>query len=599
MSATNDPVDLDRVHRRGQQPGQGAVAGAEVVQGQPHAQRPQPAHHLHRGVRAVAAGDLGHLQGELGGRQAVAPQQPGHPVDQRRVGELGRVDVDRHPQPPVPQPRVPAGEPCAGLLQHRGGELVEQPGPRADRDEHHRRHLDAVVGPAGQRLQRADPPGHRVDDRLEVGADLPGGQRRGRRPVRAAAGRRGGRGRGRGSAPARGPCRRPWPRTSPRRRGAAGSPPAGRRGRRAPSSPPRRWPRPRPCARPARTAPAAPRPAPRPPAPGRRARRAPRTRRRRGGPACAVPSIDPRSRSTTRTSSASPTACPSASLTALKPSRSRNATDTARPSRRARSSAWVRLSRNSARLGSPVRGSWKAWWRSCSSRRRTAASSSRFSRSIATWRTSTSSTSAASRNPATVSSSTATTRSAAASTTAPASGTCGASRFSTRSDRARRAPAGGRPLPGATAAAATSANADAPPPVERGGAARGAQRELVGEQVVGDRHQHQPAAQQQVAGDVVAQPGRRDDGRRHQHDVRQREVERQRVGEHVSGRGVDDGVQHGHPGHQGQRAGDHRARSSARRGRVAPSAAAGPVSRCRPTTAATGKARNPSSTGEG
>ena len=64
----------------------------------------------------------------------------------------------------------------------------------------------------------------------------------------------------------------------------------------------------------------------------------------------------------TRRSTSSPTAWPRWSLTILKSSRSRNST--APRSRRVRAIADSTRSRRSARLGRPVSGSWKAWWRS-------------------------------------------------------------------------------------------------------------------------------------------------------------------------------------------------------------------------------------------
>ena len=76
----------------------------------------------------------------------------------------------------------------------------------------------------------------------------------------------------------------------------------------------------------------------------------------------------PSSRLATWRSSSSPAACPSESFTVLKSSRSTNRTAMPRPWRRVRATAWRTRSSNSERLGSAVSGSWKAWWRSWSSR---------------------------------------------------------------------------------------------------------------------------------------------------------------------------------------------------------------------------------------
>ena len=50
-----------------------------------------------------------------------------------------------------------------------------------DRHEHHRRHRGPLVGPAGQRLQRPDPPGHGVHHRLVHRVHRPVAERAGER----------------------------------------------------------------------------------------------------------------------------------------------------------------------------------------------------------------------------------------------------------------------------------------------------------------------------------------------------------------------------------------------------------------------------------
>ena len=76
------------------------------------------------------------------------------------------------------------------------------------------------------------------------------------------------------------------------------------------------------------------------------------------------------SRLATRRRSWSPAAWPRVSLTSLKLSRSRKRADTGAFSRRSRSIICSSRSRISARFGSPVRESWKAWYSSCAVRLR-------------------------------------------------------------------------------------------------------------------------------------------------------------------------------------------------------------------------------------
>ena len=87
-------------------------------------------------------------------------------------------------------------------------------------------------------------------------------------------------------------------------------------------------------------------------------------------------------RSPTRIRSSSPAACPRLSLMTLKSSRSRKISETGRRSRACSSRACPSRSENSARLGSPVRGSWKARWRSSASRSASCPVSAAFSRRV-------------------------------------------------------------------------------------------------------------------------------------------------------------------------------------------------------------------------
>ena len=93
-----------------------------------------------------------------------------------------------------------------------------------------------------------------------------------------------------------------------------------------------------------------------------RARAGSRTRRRRSGRARRRGAARAASRSATATSSSSPARCPSESLMTLKSSRSAKSTATSRP--RASERLGQQLGRSRRGSGSPVSGSWCAWWSS-------------------------------------------------------------------------------------------------------------------------------------------------------------------------------------------------------------------------------------------
>ena len=87
-------VDLDLVDRQALQVGQRRVARAEVVHGQPDAERAQLVQQRDRPRRVGHDRALGHLEGEPRRRDAVPAQQAGHLVDQIGVLEAAGGEVD-------------------------------------------------------------------------------------------------------------------------------------------------------------------------------------------------------------------------------------------------------------------------------------------------------------------------------------------------------------------------------------------------------------------------------------------------------------------------------------------------------------------------
>ncbi len=88
-------VDLERVQREALEVAQRRVAGAEVVQRQPHALRVQRVHHRDGG-RRVGGDALGQLELEVLRRQAGVAQRARHDVGQADVAELHGRQVDGH-----------------------------------------------------------------------------------------------------------------------------------------------------------------------------------------------------------------------------------------------------------------------------------------------------------------------------------------------------------------------------------------------------------------------------------------------------------------------------------------------------------------------
>jgi hypothetical protein len=165
-------VDLEGVDGEAAQVGQGRVAGAEVVDGQVHAERLELVQADDGHLQVVHQDALGDLQGQALGGEAGVAEGRGHVVGQVAAEQVMGGEVD------VQQQRagvgVPAGHLAAGLAQHEPVELDHQAGLLGQGDELGRRDQPAVrPRPAHQGLGAGDATGVQVDDRLVVDHQLP------------------------------------------------------------------------------------------------------------------------------------------------------------------------------------------------------------------------------------------------------------------------------------------------------------------------------------------------------------------------------------------------------------------------------------------
>ena len=166
-------VDLQLVHRQAAQVGQRGVAGAEVVDRQPHPAVAQLPQHQQRPVRVGHDAGLGDLQGEQVGRQPVQLQQPVDQADQGVVDQAAQRDVGRDAD--AGQLVLPGRAGGHRDPQHVLGQHPDQPAALGQRDELGRRHHAVLgVGPAGQRLGPGQRAVVQVDLRLQVHLDLAG-----------------------------------------------------------------------------------------------------------------------------------------------------------------------------------------------------------------------------------------------------------------------------------------------------------------------------------------------------------------------------------------------------------------------------------------
>ena len=138
-----DGQPLQRAQRRG--------AGPEVVEGEAHAERGQPAQGRRTGFQIVTHRALDDLEKDHRGVDAGAPERAGDGLDEVRMGGLARRQVDRRDQ------AGPAQGVTAGLLEHPGADRDDQPGLLGRGDEVGGVDQSALgMVPAHERLGAAD-----------------------------------------------------------------------------------------------------------------------------------------------------------------------------------------------------------------------------------------------------------------------------------------------------------------------------------------------------------------------------------------------------------------------------------------------------------
>ena len=145
------PVDLELVEIEALQIGQAGIAGAEIVERQPDAERLQRIEPRLGLVRIVDQHALGDFEHQPRRRDVVLGQHVGDELDQRRIAHLHRRQIDGH---------VEAG-PAPGIgqraAQHEFAEPSHQPGLLGHRRRTARRDRAAHrMGPAQQRFGADD-----------------------------------------------------------------------------------------------------------------------------------------------------------------------------------------------------------------------------------------------------------------------------------------------------------------------------------------------------------------------------------------------------------------------------------------------------------
>ena len=156
-------VDLDLVERRLAQVAERRIAGPEIVEREPHAERLEPREGVVGGVAGGQEHALGDLEFEPLGAQFVFGERGGDDVDDRRVVELDRRQVDRDAH------RI---RPFGGFgkrgLEHELADLADHPALFGERDELVGGDRAAGrVAPPHQRLEPRQILARGADDRLE------------------------------------------------------------------------------------------------------------------------------------------------------------------------------------------------------------------------------------------------------------------------------------------------------------------------------------------------------------------------------------------------------------------------------------------------
>ena len=126
-------VDLDLVERQLLEVGERRLAGAEVVEREPDAERAQRREHLGHALRIAHHGGLGDLALERAAGQAVLVEQLGHHRRQADVEHVGGRQVDRDGQVRVLEP--PLGALAQRGVEHPAREVGDRAGALGERDE--------------------------------------------------------------------------------------------------------------------------------------------------------------------------------------------------------------------------------------------------------------------------------------------------------------------------------------------------------------------------------------------------------------------------------------------------------------------------------
>ncbi len=172
QAADEGAVDLQPPDREALQVRQARVAGAEVVDREPHAERGQRLQAQHRVLRILDQDRFGEFELEQPRRQSGFAHCVRHAVDEARLLELQRRDVhgDRH----FGAARAPHGSLGYGTLEHPVADRDDEAAFLGHRDELARRDFAQLrIAPTDQRLGADDAAGTELDLRLVVQAEPP------------------------------------------------------------------------------------------------------------------------------------------------------------------------------------------------------------------------------------------------------------------------------------------------------------------------------------------------------------------------------------------------------------------------------------------
>ena len=131
---------------------QARIAGAEIVEREPHAERLEPEHGELGGVDVAEQRALGDFEFEPGRVEIGFGENALHHVDEIGAAELQRRDVDRD------RDARPGLAVEAGAAQHPFAERDDEPAVLGDRDEFGRRNLAALPDASSGRAPRRRPP---------------------------------------------------------------------------------------------------------------------------------------------------------------------------------------------------------------------------------------------------------------------------------------------------------------------------------------------------------------------------------------------------------------------------------------------------------